>query len=110
MARQVVDVVEEKLGEDILLLDIREQTPFTDFFVICSGNSERQLKALVDAVRETTKKDMGILPHHIEGEPFSGWVLLDYLDVVVHVFASEMRTYYDLEGLWQEGKVLLRVQ
>ena len=101
--------MEEKLGEDILLLDIRGLSPFADFFVICSGNSERQLKALVESVREMTKKELGVLPHHIEGEPFSGWVLLDYIDVVVHVFDPDLRTYYDLEGLWQEGKVLLRM-
>jgi ribosome-associated protein len=65
---------------------------------------------LADAVRETAKKDLGIIPHHVEGEPFSGWVLLDYLDVVVHIFSSELRVYYDLEGLWQDGRVLLRVQ
>lgn len=110
LAREVVAIVEEKLGEDIVLLDIRELSLFADFFVICSGNSERQLKALVDSVRETTKKKMDLLPHHIEGEPFSGWVLLDYVDVVVHIFAPDLRTYYDLEGLWQDGKVLLRVQ
>jgi ribosome-associated protein len=97
------------LGEDILVLDIRDVSPFTDFFVICSGNSERQLKALVASVRETVKKDLELLPHHIEGEPFSGWVLLDYIDVVVHVFDRDLRRFYDLEGLWQEGKVLLRV-
>ena len=97
------------MGEDILLLDIRGLSPFADFFVICSGNSERQLKALVESVREMTKKELGVLPHHIEGEPFSGWVLLDYIDVVVHVFDPDLRTYYDLEGLWQEGKVLLRM-
>ena len=81
------------MGEDILLLDIRELSLFTDFFVICSGNSERQLKALVDSVRETTKKELGLIPHHIEGEPFSGWVLIDYVDVVVHLFDDEHRVY-----------------
>ncbi len=101
---------EEKLAEDILLLDIRGVSAFADFFVICSGDSERQLKALVDSVRDMAKNELGILPHHIEGEPFSGWVLLDYVDVVVHVFAPDLRTYYDLEGLWQDGKVLLRMQ
>jgi ribosome-associated protein len=106
----VVDVVEEKLGEEILLLDIRELSLFADFFVICNGTSERQLKALVEGVRETVKNEWGILPHHIEGEPASGWVLLDFIDVIVHIFAPELRTYYDLEGLWHEGKVLLRMQ
>ena len=110
MARRVIDVVEEKMGENILLLDIREQSPFADFFVLCNGSSERQLKALVKGVREALKKELGIIPHHIEGEPASGWVLLDYIDVIIHVFSSDLRAYYDLEGAWQEGKVLLRVQ
>jgi ribosome-associated protein len=110
LARQIVSVCEEKLGEDILLLDISELSLFADFFVICSGNSERQLRALVASVRETLKKDLGILPHHVEGESHSGWVLLDYVDIVVHIFTPELRAYYDLEGLWQEGKVLLRMQ
>ena len=98
------------MAEDILLLDIREVSPFADFFVVCSGNSERQLKALAESVREAAKKDLGILPHHVEGEAFSGWVLLDYVDVIVHIFDPELRAYYNLEGLWQEGKVLLRMQ
>jgi ribosome-associated protein len=106
----VVDIVEEKLGEDILLLDIRELSLFADFFVICNGTSERQLKALVEGVRETVKNELDILPHHIEGEPASGWVLLDFIDVIVHIFTPELRAYYDLEGLWHEGKVLLRMQ
>jgi ribosome-associated protein len=105
----VVDTVEDKLGEDIILLDIREQSPFTDYFVICSGTSERQVRALVEGVREMTKRELDITPHHIEGEPLSGWVLIDYLDVVVHVFSPELRTFYDLEGLWQQGKVLLHM-
>jgi len=110
LARRIVDVLEDKLGEDILLLDIHEHSPFTDYFVICSGSSERQLKALADGVRETIKKETDILPHHIEGEPLAGWILMDYLDVIVHIFAPALRSYYNLEGLWQAGKVLLRVQ
>ena len=110
LARHIVHIVEDKLGEDILLLDIQEQCLFADYFVICSGASERQLKALVASVREEVKKEWDVLPQHIEGEPFSGWVLLDYSDIVVHIFTPELRTYYDLEGLWHEGKVLLRMQ
>ena len=97
------------MGEDIILLDVRDVSPFTDFFVICSGNSERQLKALVEAVHGMCK-EVGIYPHHIEGEPLSGWVLMDYVDVIVHLFAPELRAYYDLEELWHQGKTLLRIQ
>jgi ribosome-associated protein len=98
------------LGEDILLLDIREQCLFADFFVICNGTSERQLKALVESVHQMVKQELGILPHHMEGAAVSGWILIDYADVIVHIFSPLLRTYYDLEGLWQEGKVLLRMQ
>lgn len=97
------------MGEDIVLLDVRDVSPFTDFFVICSGNSERQLKALVEAVHGMAK-EAGVYPHHVEGEPLSGWVLMDYLDVIVHLFAPELRAYYDLEELWHQGKTLLRIQ
>jgi ribosome-associated protein len=110
LSRKIVNVLEEKLGEDILLLDIRGLSLFADFFVICSGSSDRQLRALVDSVREMAKKDLGILPHHVEGGSRSGWVLIDYVDIVVHIFTPELRAYYDLEGLWHEGKVLLRMQ
>lgn len=110
LARHVVNTIEEKLGEDIVLLDVRGVSPFTDFFVISSGNSQRQLKALVASVRAMTKKELGVLPHHVEGESWSGWVLLDYVDVIVHVFSPELRKYYDLEGLWHEGKIVLRMQ
>jgi ribosome-associated protein len=110
LARRIVNIVEDKLGENILLLDVREQCPFADYFVLCDGTSDRQLKALVASVRETVKKELSILPHHIEGEPFSGWVLMDYSDLIVHIFSPELRAYYDLEGFWQEAKVLVRVQ
>jgi len=83
---------------------------FADFFVICSGTSSRQLKALVDGVKDEAKKGLGVLPHHVEGESESGWILLDYGDVIVHVFDPEQRAYYGLEELWREGKVLLRMQ
>lgn len=110
LARRIVYVIEDKLGEDIVLLDLSDVSLFTDFFVICNGTSERQVRALAEGVREVTKQEFGLLPHHVEGEPFSGWVLLDYLDVVVHIFSPELRAFYDLEGLWNEAKVLVRMQ
>ena len=105
-----MDILSEKKGEDVLLLDLRGLTTLTDYFVICSGTSDRQLGALVAAVREVMKKDHGVLPLHIEGEPPSGWVLMDYGSVVVHVFAPELRAFYDLEGLWHQARVVVRIQ
>jgi len=105
-----VDVLSDHKGEDVLLLDLCGLTLLTDYFVICSGTSERQLRALAGSVREEVKKEGGMIPLHVEGEPASGWVLMDYGSVVVHLFAPEMRAFYDLEGLWREGRLVVRIQ
>jgi ribosome-associated protein len=97
-------------AEDIVLMDLRESTVIADYFVICTGTSERQLKAVIGRVRDHLKKDYGVLPLHVEGDGRSGWTLLDYNSVVVHVFSEELRHYYDLEGVWQDAKILLRIQ
>jgi len=110
LARRLVDAIEDKKGEKIILMDIRAQSTFADYFVICSGSSERQLKAIVDAILETAQKDFDVPPRHIEGKPDTGWILLDFDDVIVHIFSSSQRRYYNLEGLWKESPVLLRVQ
>lgn len=110
LARAVIEEIEDVKGEDILLLDLREITVIADYFVICNGNSERQLKAIIERIRTNVKQDYSLIPINVEGSNQSGWALLDYGDVVIHVFSEELRHYYDLEGLWQEGKVLLRIQ
>jgi ribosome-associated protein len=102
--------VEEKKGEDILLLDLSALDAFTDYFVFCNGSSDRQLKALQESVLVSVKKDLQVLPWSREGSGEDEWVLLDYGDVVVHLFSPEKRAYYDLEDLWKEGKVLLHIQ
>ncbi len=109
VARSVVTTLEDKKGEDILLMDIRNIAVFADYFVICNGTSERMLEALADAVAEETKKKFGI-PAHREGQPVDGWLVVDLGDVVVHLFSPYQREYYDLEKLWDRGRVLLRVQ
>jgi ribosome-associated protein len=111
LARFIVDVVEDKKAGDILLLDLRPDTLMADFFVVCNGNSDRQLKALMGHVREAVKERYGKLPFSAEGTPESGWLLLDYSDVIVHLFLEEKRQYYDLEELWSaESSVLLSIQ
>lgn len=111
LARHIVDVVEEHKAEEIVLLDLRPETVIADFFVIANGNSERQLRALMDYVREDVKEKLGILPANGEGTAASGWVLLDYGDVVVHLFAEEKREYYNIEGLWKGvANVLVSIQ
>ena len=108
LAHKVVDIVSDKQAADVVLLDTREVCSFTDYFVICSGDSNRQVKAIVDAISETLKKE-NVLPMHIEGTPESGWVLLDYGDVVIHVFGSFERDYYQLDKLWQNACTKVRV-
>ena len=76
---------------------------YTDYFVICSGRTDRQVKAIHDAIHEGMKKDHGMLPRRVEGLPQAHWVLMDYLDVLVHVFTPDTREYYRLEQLWGEA-------
>ena len=104
-----MDILEEKKGENILLLDIHEIASFTDYFVICNGTSDRMLDALAMALRESVKAKFG-MPGKQEGRPSDGWLVADFGDVVVHLFSPDQRNYYRLEELWEHGKVLLRVQ
>ncbi|MFN2121368.1 MAG: ribosome silencing factor [Anaerolineales bacterium] len=101
--------LEEKKAEDILLLDLQNIASFTDYFVLCTGTSDRMLDALAEATLESVRRQhrkRGIR----EGEARDGWVVVDYGDVVVHLFSPEQRRYYDLEELWNDGRVLLKVQ
>ena len=91
-----------------MLLDTREVCSFADYFVICSGESERQIEAIHRAIEETLGKE-GIAPHHCEGTPESGWILFDLGDVIVHIFALFEREYYQLEKLWNKARLLLRI-
>jgi ribosome-associated protein len=93
---------DEMKGEDILILDLRELTQLTDCFVLCTGRSERQLKAIAKSVREALRA-AGARPFGDEGDAPSGWILLDYVDVVVHVFSAQARDYYQLEMLWGDA-------
>lgn len=110
LARFIVDMVEDKKAEDIVLLDLRPDVVIADFFVIANGNSDRQLKALAEHVRESVKERFQKLPIAVEGVSESGWVLMDYGDVIVHLFLEAKRRYYDLEGLWRGAHVLLNIQ
>ena len=92
-----------------MLLDTRDVCNFADYFVICSGESDRQLQTIYDEVGHVLKRE-GILPHHHEGSVDSGWLLLDFGDVIVHIFASLEREYYQLDGLWNNASTVLRIQ
>lgn len=109
MARHIVDVASDKQANDVLLLDVRGVTTFTDYLVIMSAGSGRQLTSVADDV-EQSLRNAGVAPHHREGSPESGWVLLDYVDCVVHVFGQAQRDYYQLERVWGKAKQLVRMQ
>lgn len=105
-----MDAIADKKGEDILLLDIREQSPFADYFVLGTGTSERHVRALVEGLAAEAKTKHLRRPLSVEGRAETGWVLMDYGDVIVHLFSPEKRGYYNLEGLWREGKIVVRMQ
>jgi ribosome-associated protein len=104
-----VNVLEQKKGEDILLLDIREIADFADYFVLCTGTSDRMLQALADDLTEQVRKQQQVQSRK-EGIAQDGWILVDFGDVIVHLFSPDRRDYYRLEDLWGKGKVLLRLQ
>ncbi len=109
LAHAIVKALEEKKGENIVLLDLQNVAMFTDYFVICSGTSDRMLEALADGVVEKIRETEH-LKGHPQGQAASGWVVIDFGPVIVHCFAPETRDFYKLEELWREGKVLLRLQ
>ena len=109
LAKKIVDIAADKKAEDVVLLDIRRLTTIADYFVICSGASERQIAAITQAVLEEMDKE-SIAPLHSEGIGESGWVLLDYGSVIVHIFAPEVRDYYRLERLWSQALTVVRIQ
>jgi ribosome-associated protein len=96
---RTVRAAEDKKAEAIVVLDLRKAAGFTDFFVICSGGNARQVRAIADGVIEALAVE-GVKPSHVEGYDRSEWILLDYFDFVVHVFAPETRAFYGLERLW----------
>ena len=109
VANKAVEAASEKQASDIVLLDIRKVCSFADYFVICSGESTRQIKTIYEEVEHALKKE-GVLPHHHEGTLDSGWLLIDFGDVIVHIFASFEREYYQLDELWSEATPLVRIQ
>ena len=109
MARKAVEAASDKQAADIVLLDTRGVCSFADYFVICSGDSGRQMQAIYDEVGHTLKKE-GILPHHHEGTVNSGWLLLDFGNVIVHIFAPLEREYYQLDKLWSQATPIIRIQ
>lgn len=109
LAVDIADIITETPAADTRVIDIHESSSIADVFVICSGENERQLRAIYRAViDEMGDKDHE--PTRVEGDTDSGWMLIDYGDVVVHIFDSELREFYDLEGRWESAPVLLSIQ
>ncbi|MCR5202389.1 MAG: ribosome silencing factor [Lachnospiraceae bacterium] len=102
--KTVYDAIDEKKGEGISVLDIKELTAFSDYFVIATADNMTQLGAIVDNVEEKMIELYNERPKSIEGDKTSNWILMDYRDFVVHIFTRESRPFYDLDRIWKEGK------
>jgi ribosome-associated protein len=103
MVRAIARYASDRKALEIVQLDLRGIIGYTDFFLICSGRSDRQVKAIHDAIHQGMKTEHHVLPERVEGLTQARWVLMDYLDVVVHVFLPAARAYYRLEQLWAEA-------
>jgi ribosome-associated protein len=103
LAAEICRFASDKKALDIVEIDLRGVVGYTDYFVICSGNTERQAKAIHDGIHEGAKHELSLLPRRVEGAGSASWILMDYLDVVVHIFTPATREYYRLEQLWGEA-------
>ncbi|HVP75614.1 MAG TPA: ribosome silencing factor [Gaiellaceae bacterium] len=101
-ARRIAALAQEKLAEDVVILDMRPVCTFTDYFVIATGRNPRQTVAIWDEVQGKLKQEQRLIPRSVEGAPEGTWILGDYLDVVLHVFTPDARGYYKLEELWSD--------
>ena len=105
MSRTAIRALEDKKGEDVHILDIGEVSVLADFFIIASGKNQKQIQALKENVEEEMEK-AGFFAKHIEGHDSAHWILMDYGDVIIHIFDEENRLFYDLERIWRDGKPL----
>lgn len=103
LARLCAQAAADKKAERIKILDLRGISTFTDLFVVCSGTSDPQLKAISNGIQQTLREEAGVKPHAVDGFPSSHWIVLDYLDVVVHIFHESKRDFYGLEDLWSDA-------
>jgi len=108
ITRKFINALEEKKAIDITLIDIHDVAFFTDYFIICSGTSDRMLRSLVQAINETAKEVFN-KKGRVIGIPSNGWIAVDLGYIVLHLFSPERRAYYDLEDLWSDGKILLKI-
>ncbi len=103
LARRLAELADSKQADEIVVLDMRELVSYTDFLAICTARNERQARAIVEEVRLRVKEEQGLLPGGVDGAGDTGWIVLDYLDCVLHAFTAEERERYGLEDLWREA-------
>jgi ribosome-associated protein len=103
LAEAICRYASDKKALDIVEIDLRGVVGYTDYFIICAGNTERQTKAIHDGIHESCKREHALLPRRVEGLTGASWILMDYLDVIVHIFTPTTRDYYRLEQLWGEA-------
>lgn len=106
LAETIIDGILEKKGEEIVKINLQEtEGAVTDYFIICQANSSTQVSAIKDSIEEVVRKKTGEKPWHVEGTSNLEWVLLDYVNVVAHIFLPERRTFFNLEGLWADAEI-----
>ena len=108
IAKKAYDYLDEKKAVDIKIIDISKISIIADYFIIAGGTNARQVKALADNVEEKLAKEE-VFPKHIEGYQNAGWILMDYADVIIHIFNQEDRLFYDLERIWTDGQIIERI-
>ena len=103
----IIEAIQEKKGKEIVTIDLSQvENSICDCFIICHGDSYTQVDAITESIEKKLKEDMDLRAHHIEGQRNSQWVLMDFFDILVHVFQKEFRTFYNLEELWADGDVV----
>jgi ribosome-associated protein len=110
LAHLLVETILDKKGTNITLLDLREQAVFADYFLICNGENDRQLRAMANSIAQDAKQKAETSASRVEGSAASGWVLVDFGDLLVHLFSPDRRQFYDLEELWDDAHVVMRMQ
>ena len=106
LADTIVDALQDKKANDIVIMDLRKlRGAMADYFVVCSGTSDKHVQALSDTCWEEVRKKLKDKPKNVEGRPLGEWILLDYFNVVVHIFQEERRTFFDIESLWGDAKI-----
>ncbi|MBI4444645.1 MAG: ribosome silencing factor [Acidobacteria bacterium] len=104
--QRIYSAIEDKKGEDILIIDVSRISSFADYFFICHGRNEKQNQAICDAVQEKLKKEEYLLPNHVEGYQEAEWILMDYPGYIIHIFSPQARRFYKLEKLWSDGEAV----